>query len=319
MKNLSSILLLVERGDQGHQALNKALLLARHFRARLELFLCDTERYSFPSSSGDGAAKAALAAREAEAREYVQALRKTILAPEVEVSSDAVCHVSLRAAVADKLRRSPIDLVVKAAHSIDWPLVASCAAPILLTRGRPWHPVPRFAAAIDLQDRHGAAKRSAIARIAHSLSRNCGAQLETLFADSRPESELAPQAPGATVDPGAQALPPDAHAVHRLFGEPSEVLPRFVAQSDYDLIVMGKPRHHGPYEPAGSVAARVVKASAGDVLFVDAVVEDAGVEDAGVVDAVGVDAVGGPIRRQDSGCAVTALSARSSGRGGPES
>jgi hypothetical protein len=106
-----------------------------------------------------------------------------------------------------------------------------------------------------------------------------------------------------TLDPGAQAPPSDAHPVHCLFGEPSEVLPRFVSQSDYDLVVMGKPRQDGPYEPAGSVAARVVKASAGDVLFVGAVV---------------VDALGEPTGRQDRGRAVTGVSAGSSARRRPE-
>jgi hypothetical protein len=299
MKNVASILLLVERGDQGHQALNKALLLARHLRARLELFLCDTERYSFPRSSGDEPAQAALDARVAHAREYLHALRKTILVPEIEVSSDVACHVSLRAALVDKLRRSRVDLVVKAAYtsqlgqnqhdSIDWPLVASCAAPILLTRGRPWHPVPRFAAAVDLRDRQGGALRSAITAIGDKLSRSCGARLETLFADARAESTLEAERLSAPLEAIAQALPLDARRVHRLVGEPSEVLPRFVAHCDYDLVVMGKPRHGAPSEATRSVAARVVKATAGDVLFAHV--------------------LGEPTRRQVRGRAVAGASA----------
>ncbi len=277
MKNISSILLLVERGDQGHQALSKALLLARHLRARLELFLCDTERYSFSRSIGDEPAKPALAARAAEAREYLQALRKAIIVPEIELSSDVACHVSLPTAVADKLRRSRVDLVVKAAYSsqlgrnqhgsIDWPLVKSCAAPILLTRGRPWHPVPRFAAVVDLQDREGGALRSAITAIGDRLSRSCGAQLEAIFANARPDSELEAEGLIAGGNAIARKLRLDTRRLRYLYGEPSEVLPRFVAHCDYDLVVMGKPRHSAPPERPRSVAVRVVKATAGDVLF----------------------------------------------------
>lgn len=280
MKSVPSILLLVERGDQGHQALSKALLLARHLYARLDLFLCDTERYSFGRSSGEEPAEAALHARVADAREYLQALRKGINAPEIEFSSDAVCHVSLRTALADKLGRSRVDLVVKAAHttqasrdghgSIDWPLVASCAAPLLLTRGRPWHPVPRFAAAVDLQDRQGRALSQAITALSESLSDGCGAELETLFANARPEADFEAERQAATLNALAQAHGLDARRLQCLNGEPTEVLPRFVADRDYDLVVMGKPRYGGPSEPSRSVAARLVMVTAGDVLFAHA-------------------------------------------------
>jgi nucleotide-binding universal stress UspA family protein len=191
--------------------------------------------------------------------------------------------VSLPTAVADKLRRSRVDLVVKAAYSsqlgrnqhgsIDWPLVESCAAPILLTRGRPWHPVPRFAAALDLQDREGGALRSAITAIGDSLSRSCGAQLEAIFANARPDSEREAEELIAGGNAIAQKLRLDTRRLRYLYGEPSEVLPRFVAHCDYDLVVMGKPRHGGPAERPRSVAVRVVKATAGDVLFAHPVAE----------------------------------------------
>lgn len=276
MQNPSSILLLVERGDQAHHALNKALLLARYLHARLELFLCDTERYSFGRSGSGEAAEASLGARLAEAREYLQALRKTMLVTDIEVSSDAVCHVSLRAALADKLRRGGIDLVVKAVpvihdgHDeavIDWPLVASCTAPLLLTRGRPWHPVPRFAAAVDLQDRQGRALSSAITAIGESLSRSCGAELEILFAHAGSGAEFAPERLTTTLNAFGRAHRLDVRHLQYLNGEPTEVLPRMVAQRDYDLVVMGKPQHGWPPELSRSVAARVVEASTGDVLF----------------------------------------------------
>jgi nucleotide-binding universal stress UspA family protein len=286
MQNLSSILLLVERGDQGHHALNKALLLARHLHARLELFLCDTERYSFARSGSDEAADTSLTARVAEGREYLRALRKAMLVTDIDVSSDAVCHVSLRAALADKLRHGGVDLVVKAVaaagdgHShgaIDWPLVASCSVPLLLTRGRPWHPVPRFAAAVDLQDRQGRALSSAITAIGESLSRSCGAELEILFAQAGSGAEFAPERLTTTLNAIARAHRLDVRSLQYLNGEPTDVLPGIVAQRDYDLVVMGKPQHGWPPELSRSVAARVVRASRGDVLFTAADGETTGV------------------------------------------
>ncbi len=276
MQNLASILLLVERGDQGHHALNKALLLARHLHARLELFLCDTERYSVPRPGGNRAAEDSLAERVAEAREYLRALRKAMLVTDIEVSSEAVCHVSLRAALADKLARGGIDLVVKAVPAIqdghdqaaiDWPLVASCSAPLLLTRGRPWHPVPRFAAAVNLQDRQGRALSTAITAIGESLSRSCGAELEILFAHAGSGAEFAPERLGTTLNAIGRAHRLDVSRLQYLDGVPAEVLPAMVTQRDYDLVAMGKPQHGEPSELCGSVAARLFKASAGDVLF----------------------------------------------------
>jgi nucleotide-binding universal stress UspA family protein len=277
-ENVASILLLVERGDQGHQALSKALLLARHLHAALDLFLCDTERYPSARSGAGQLPPAAARTRVADAGEYLQVLRKSINAPEVELSSDAVCHVSLRTALADKLRRSRVDLVVKAGQAtpagrddrdcIDWPLVASCTAPLLLTRGRPWHPVPRFVAVVDLLDRQGSALCSAIMALAGTLSRGCAAELETLFAHPARQSEFeAGRQAAAREDFVARAYGGDAQRFRQLPGEPSEVLPRLVAQRDYDLVVMGKPRHGAPSDASRSVAANVLRATAGDVLF----------------------------------------------------
>jgi nucleotide-binding universal stress UspA family protein len=69
----------------------------------------------------------------------------------------------------------------------------------------------------------------------------------------------------------------DADRLQYLHGEPSEVLPGVVVRRDYDLVVMGKPRNGGQPDPARSVAARVVKASAGDVLFAPPVAGRSGV------------------------------------------
>jgi len=284
MQNLSSILLLVERGDQGHHALNKALLLARHLHARLELFLCDTERYSVARPGGKRAAEESLRARVAEGREYLRALRKSMLVSDVEVGSDAVCHVSLRTALAEKLRRDDIDLVVRAVPAIpdgreqvaiDWPLVASCSAPLLLTRGRPWHAAPRFAAAVDLQDRQGRALSTAITAIGESLSRSCGAELEILFAHDGSGAEFAPEQLTTTLSAIGRAHRLDLSRLQYLDGEPAEVLPAMIAQRDFDLVALGKPQHGEPSELCGSVAAHIVKASRGDVLFTAALPDTA--------------------------------------------
>jgi len=41
---LTSILAVIDPADESRHVVAKAMVLARHFRARVELFLCDSER-----------------------------------------------------------------------------------------------------------------------------------------------------------------------------------------------------------------------------------------------------------------------------------
>ncbi len=275
---MSSILLLVERGDQAQRALNKALLLARHMNSTLELFLCETERYVPANSPGAQALERSREAQLAEARAYLLTLCKTMQCPEIEVSSEAVSHVSLREALLEKLQRSRPDLVVKAVNAgqpdpdelggRDWLLIASCAAPLLLARDRAWHPAPRFAAAVDCEDRQHEPLGRKLMAIGEMLSRECAAELDILCA--RPAADADPGGAGKRSDWIPGPTPSSACRLQHLSGTPSEVLPRFATQRDYDMIIMGKPRHTARSLLATSVARRVLKATTGDVLFVHA-------------------------------------------------
>jgi hypothetical protein len=267
MISVSSILLLVERGDQVHQAVNKALLLARHLHSRLELFLCDTERYGHAQAHTHEASARLNRDRVAAAGEFLHALTSTFHVPDVEIGTEAVCHVSMPEALREKLVRSPVDLVIKALPSnphrpdghrhIDWSLLSHCRVPLLYTRGRPWRPVPRFAAAVDWWDRYSARVSQAITGIGGMLTHGCGAELHILSAGEPP--------PGSESPPS----PPDAR-LQQLQGEPKEVLPRFVAESDYDLVVVGRPRHRDSAALAASVAGRISRVVQGDLLFTPA-------------------------------------------------
>lgn len=287
MQALASILLLVERGDRVHQALSKALMLVRHFHARLDIFLCDTEGYVHidPDAPATDARARTHARCVAEGSDYLQALRKSIVAPDVEIASEAICHRSLREAIAEKAQRSATDLIVKAVEAsrqdeggrgaADWAAVAACPVPLLLTRGRSWRPVPKFAAA--LESSHGAVPASAraVAELSATLALACGADVDLLRvrpggADARDEpSQRGPQSPESFAG-RAPAGPP-----RFLDGAAKDVVPAYVVERDYDLVVLEKPRLVGA--PAlRSVAGRVLAAFAGDVVLTDAVASGSG-------------------------------------------
>ena len=276
MEPLSCILLLVERGDRVHEGLNKALLVARHFQARLELFLCDTERYG-PFWPGNAAALARThASCVAEGLDYLQALRKTIVAPDIAIATEAVCDHSLQDGVTAKLKRTPIDLIVKAAEAsrrdtrvrgaADWAAVAMCAAPLLLTRGRPWRPIPRFAAVIPPRELGARDFEPTTADMGETLAAGCGAQLDLLVTDPAPTEVAEADALLEAQRHYRSARRTSRGRMRCVRDAPAEVLTEFIAEHDYDLVVLGKPPL-GRQLVLSSLAGRVLSTTAGDVVL----------------------------------------------------
>ena len=84
---LIPILLLVDRGDLGHNGLNKAMLLARHMQAPLELHLCEVSPFVRSRDSPAGVAQ--LAQMQAAAQAYLHALRQSIFSTDVEIRCES--------------------------------------------------------------------------------------------------------------------------------------------------------------------------------------------------------------------------------------
>ncbi len=272
MSSVSCVLLLVERDERVHSCLNKALLLARHFTARLELLLCDTH-YATGSAEGR-AAEDMRAARVAEGLIYLQALCQTVVSADVPIGAEAMCVPSLAIGLTEKLRRTPAEIMVKAGHSgagmasaLEWQL-AQCAVPLLLTAGRPWRAIPRFAAAVDLSDRADRRTGLQVVNLCEALAHRCGAELDYLFAGSAQErsGEAASQAHRQL----ASLLPAGNRGLGRLqycSGEPAEALPRLINHRDYDLLALGGVMSEECWNP-DSLAKALLRQMAGDVLLI---------------------------------------------------
>lgn len=183
---VAAIMLVVERHDPVHQALNRALVLARHFHARLDLVLYDDDYVDAAS-----APRTALdSARQRSARDYLEALRGSIDSPGVEITIDVVGGMPLPEAVVHKVLNRCPDLVVRCSHSdrrgefarSDMRLVRVCPAPVLLTTGRPWRARPRLAAVVDICDRHGRETPLAVTAMGKCLRAGCEGDLDILYA-----------------------------------------------------------------------------------------------------------------------------------------
>ncbi len=290
MGSLSCILLLVERGAGLHGALNKALLLARHFEARLELLLCETR---CPAAARDtSAAERARAGYISEGQRYLQALHQTIVSAGVEIDTEVVCAPSLAWGLAEKLRQRPAQLVVKAAQGVpsligrpECQLFGRCSAPLLLTAGRPWRATPRFAAALDLSERADGSALARIVGLSEALAGRCSAELDYLYA--APIRGVAGRTASDAHRRLCALLPVGQTGLGLLQycgGEPARVLPRLIARRDYDLLAVGalsSPSH----EARGKLTSTLLQASAGDMLLVPAggASDDVGVPQVGVI------------------------------------
>jgi hypothetical protein len=163
---MMSILLVAERTDSIHQGVNRALMLARYLHARLDIVLADPGRALSDSIRAT-----------TEARAYLDALRQSVTATDVEIATDSALSGPLHEHVASKVRKEGSHFIVKSIDSqhrsddsaLTWRLVHSCPAPLLLTQGRPWHPQARFAVAV------GACTRSN--QIMAALQLACSADL----------------------------------------------------------------------------------------------------------------------------------------------
>ena len=256
MLSRGTILVVVERNDEALQVFSKACTLARHFGARIELYLCDAERgYALRHAydqSGIGRAAEALVE---EARRYLDALRRSVDVPDLEISVDASCETPLYQGIVQKVLLSGPDLVVKAIGGgnggtrpgpslNDWHLARTCPVPLLFMGRKPWRPVPRIAASVDPTDQETPGLARQIMASAAKFAAACQGELDLLFGHPA-------MAPGRSARDGShaalQALAQEFHVpdarVHTLDGDPAQVLPPFVARQGYDLIALGALTH----------------------------------------------------------------------------
>jgi nucleotide-binding universal stress UspA family protein len=271
MPDTRPIQLVVARSDSVHQGVNRALMLARYLRAPIHIVLC-----------GEGGLQTLTEERGAQAREdaglYVEALRKSISAPDVPITTTIALDGLLPQCAAQAARIHPPQLVVKAAVGSpggfgrnDWDLVSQCPAPLLLTHGRPWHPLARFAAAVEIPDRSYSGAALEVARVSLALSDACGAQLDLICAEPEPLMPSAPEgesAPALARQRLSGTLGLSAEHVHQLAGAPAEVLPPFIARRGYDLIVVGSHPYASRKDFAVATTGRLLSSVGCDLLFI---------------------------------------------------
>ena len=240
-----SVLLVIERESPAQQCLGRALMMARYLHARLDILLC-RDRMDPPWNP--------LASHtvKAEGREYMDAMRKSIVAPDVEIRTELASAGARHATVIEHARHNGCVLVIKRpwkpqplqGERTDWELLHHCPVPLLLTHGSPWRPRPRFAAAIDPLDARGAARSSCTLAAAVALRAACKADLDILYV--QPDT-MPPQSPEGESSAQVElirlgrAFDIESERLHVLDAKATARIPAFVAEKGYDLLAMGAP------------------------------------------------------------------------------
>ena len=255
MFSIASILVVVERNEDALPVFTKACTLARHFGARLELFMCDSERgYALRHAFDQSITSTAAAALVGEARRYLDALRRAVDVPELEITVDASCESPMYQGIVQKVLMAGPDLVIKAIGAgnggsrpgpslNDWHLARTCPVPLLFMGRRPWRPIPRVAASVDPTDHETPGFARQIVQTARQCATGCHGELDLVFGHASAVDVARDEeaSSGLRSLAGEFGVPPSQ--AFTLVGDPPQVLPAFVSRQHYDVVALGALTH----------------------------------------------------------------------------
>ncbi len=277
MKPISTILVVVDRSLSAADAVTKAVLLARAATARVELFMCDAERgyalsQAFVSTGVEQSRHACLA----DSHRHLEMLEKLVNADDVPVTIDAACESPLYESIVRKVMRERPDLVIKNVSGplngfdvTDWQLMRACPATLMLTRGRPWHSPPRFAAAVDASGSESTGLRWDILQAAHNLTALARGELNVLYAEPLELQDTEREVGTLGLHELVRKLPDAPAAVHVLAGDPEVSLPGFAKRHAYDAMLLGALTHRpGVTAQVGTLTSKLVDALECDFVLV---------------------------------------------------
>ncbi|HEV8332768.1 MAG TPA: universal stress protein [Steroidobacteraceae bacterium] len=142
-----------------HPAVARGAQLAQAFKARLELYACETKA----SREARLAAHVRKHSKEpfvVDLKAMLESLAAPLRAEGVDVATETECADPLHVALLDRAKRTSAELVIKDTHhhtlaqrtlftNTDWQLIRGCPVPLLLVKPGPWASSPKVVAAID--------------------------------------------------------------------------------------------------------------------------------------------------------------------------
>jgi universal stress protein E len=303
MNRIGHILVIVDPAAVGRQAaVDKAALLAKCLNASIELLICDI------ASALDGCPATPHLATAPPSKTQLLVLLETLAAPlraqGFEVELRIIYGKSLPDSLVGYLPESKADLIIKDTHhhsfarriflrNTDWYLSRACTVPLLLTKAKPWNPLPIIMAAVDPNHANPCASTTLDREIL-----SCAATLTgQLNGDLHVIHTFVPSSFAAVIAAGVRSPTPDysdalkaensfvysqmerlarAYGVargrlHVEMGAPEDCLSHLVEKSCADVLVIGA-SPHGRWHRliAGSTTATIVDSLPCDILIVRA-------------------------------------------------
>jgi universal stress protein E len=281
MRKLNCILAVLDGTDADAMIRSKAVALAHHQGAALELFLCDAERaYSLLDAYDPTGTREFRRSCIRQAQQYLERLRDTAVGVDVRISVDAACESPLYEGIVHKVMKSGADLVIKNAAATDplrrsawdandWQLMRACPATLLLSRGRSWHACPTLAAAVDVSEHETPELMQAIMQTSKRLTEGCHGQLDVVYSEPRNVDPGMREAHVAVLQELTRAVGLQGSRVHVLSGTPEQALPAFASDRSYDAFIMGALTHRkGLSALVGTLTAKLLEALDCDFVLV---------------------------------------------------
>src|SRR5581483_6032132 len=283
MQRPTFILAVLDHGPADPGLVSKASQLAARFDARLELFLCDAEhayalKHEYEPSHNVEFRRECMD----RALDYLAEVRHTVRLPHERVTLSAACESPLYEGIERKVRQSQPDLVVKSVSGLesgswrmfdsnDWQLMRKCPATLMLTRGQIWRMRPRIAAAVDVSSEETPGLAASILEAAEALRGAYDGELDVVYSAPAPLEKRSRDARELSLRNLAQAFHVGNGHVHMLDGPPEMTLPAFVAQRDYDVLLMGALTHRpGAVALVGTLTSRLVDTIPCDFILIKA-------------------------------------------------
>jgi nucleotide-binding universal stress UspA family protein len=261
LEKLTSILAIAD-GPAGIMVLDKAVRLARAFGARVELLVRNARFFEF--------------ATHCAGRSYEE-----VLLCSVPGEGESLDGLILRNAHS---RRPDLVMTASGAHPLkrwsrdayDRELASECPVPLVLVGPRPWAPLPRLGAAVDISDADTAAVARSILHTAGFLALGWGGFLDVLYSEREEFDEKLRLDRAVKLAQLVREYRVGSEQLQMFNGAPGEKLPPLIAARQYDLLVLGAVTHRvGPASWnasawKGSLTSRLIESTAGDVVLVNA-------------------------------------------------
>jgi universal stress protein E len=303
MGDIKQILVIVDPTAQRHPAVEKAALLAEKFRARLELFVCDTKA-ARETRIASYLRKRPGAPVPVDIEELLESLAAPLRERGLDVTTETVVADPLHVGLIERTRHTDADLVVKDTHhhslaqrtfltNTDWMLIRHCPVPLLLTKAAAWAATPRIVAAVDpghVNDKPKALDHRIVAQ-ASLLAQRLQGELHLLHVyvplAAVGAATIATPSMAAAVTPEDFALEQQNRRklveslvsehqvapenIHLELGGPAQVLPIVAARLQADVMTMGAIARSGLKRIfVGSTAEDVLERLPCDALVVKA-------------------------------------------------